>query len=96
MAIGLRPIAPPLNAIAVMAAHYSPVRSGGHRKAAKRPRSEAQPSEGGPPQRAAPRNPYGISPSTAAGIWSATRTIGIPVCTFWCISSIARGRSPNA
>ncbi len=82
MAIGLGPIAHPLNAIAVMAA--------------KRPRREAQPSEGGPPRRAAPRNPYGISPSTAAGIWSATRTIGIPVCTFWCISSIARGRFSNA
>ncbi len=96
MAIALRSIALFLNANAVLDAHYSPVRSGGHRKAAKRPRSEAQPSEGGPPQRAAPRNSYGISPSTAAGISSATRTIGIPVCTFWSISSIARGRFSNA
>ncbi len=82
MAIALRPIAHPLNAIAVMAA--------------KRLRSEAKPSEAGPPQGVAPRNPYGISPSTAAGIWSATRTIGIPVCTFWCISWCALGRSAQA
>ena len=32
---------------------------------------------------------------TASGISSATRTMGIPVCTAACISAMARGRSSN-
>ena len=33
--------------------------------------------------------------ATDAGSFSATRMIGMPVWTFWCISSSARGRSSN-
>lgn len=36
---------------------------------------------------------YPSKPCTASGMSLATRMIGIPVILFWCISSMARGRS---